>query len=70
MASAVMVDPRAEAMLPAVRRHLSATGGASLLAPDVLALRLVAEDGFALRQSLVPILEILRGAALPRSWRL
>ncbi len=70
MASIVMVDPRAEAALDSVRHLLPAMGGASLLAPDVLVVRLLGSDGFALRQSLVPILEILRGAALPRSWSL
>lgn len=70
MASALLVDPRAEALLDRVRAHLPETGGASLLAADVLTLRIVAEDVFALRRALVPILEILKGGALPRSWSL
>ena len=70
MAAALLVAPRAEALLPRVRDLLPATGGASLLAPDILALRLVAPDGFELRRSLVPVLECLAAAPLPKSWSL
>lgn len=44
------------------------TGGVSLLGPDLLVLRLVAADGYALRQTLVPVLTRLTDDALPRSW--
>ncbi len=70
MASAVFVAPEAEARLDRVRSLLPDTGGASLIAPGVLVLRLLAKDGFLLRRALVPILEILKGAPLPRSWSL
>ncbi|QFS83654.1 Urease accessory protein UreD [Roseivivax sp. THAF40] len=70
MASLLYVAPDAEAHLDAVRTHLPATGGASLLAPDTLALRLLAEDGFALRTALLPILDRLSRDTLPASWRL
>ncbi|MCW8842750.1 MAG: urease accessory protein UreD, partial [Rhodobacteraceae bacterium] len=52
LASVVYVAPNAEAQLDPVRALLPATGGASLIRPDLLVLRLLAEDSFALRQSL------------------
>ncbi len=70
MASLVFVAPNAEAQLDPVRALLPATGGASLLHPDLLALRLVAEDSFELRRALLPILDRLSGDKLPISWRL
>ncbi len=69
-AQVVMISPRAEAMLPAVRAHLSAQGGASLMAPDMLVMRVLAQDSFELRQSLLPILDLLTENQLPTSWRL
>ena len=47
---------------------LLAIGGASLIGADLLALRLVAEDGFALRRGLIPILTRLTGSDLPKPW--
>ncbi|MGK7753872.1 MULTISPECIES: urease accessory protein UreD [unclassified Roseovarius] len=70
MASALYVGPRAEALLQQVRALLPATGGASLLRPDILVVRLLGGDGFMLRSALCPVLEALSGAVLPRSWRL
>jgi urease accessory protein len=70
MVSLVLVAPEAEAELAPVRALLPATGGASLLAPDILALRLLARDGQALRATLLPVLDRLTGAALPKAWRL
>ena len=70
MAALVFVGPEAEAHLSVVRAHLPATGGASLLRPDVMVARVLAEDGFALRQTLVPVLDRLRPDGLPTSWRL
>ncbi len=70
MASAVYAGPRAESLLAGIRALLPATGGASLLAPDLLAVRVLARDGFGLRAALCPVLETLTGADLPRSWRL
>lgn len=70
MASLVYVAPDVEIHLDAVRALLPETGGASLLAEDVLVLRMVAQDGFQLRKSLVPVLDRLTGQTLPRSWRL
>ncbi len=70
MASLVFVAPDAERHLNAVRAMLPETGGASLLQPDLLAIRLVADDSFELRCALLPILDRLSGDTLPTSWRL
>ncbi|WP_299350884.1 urease accessory protein UreD [uncultured Shimia sp.] len=68
MASVVLVCNSAEAHLDPVRHLLPETAGASLLQPDVLVLRMLAEDSYALRQSLIPILTRLSGGPLPRCW--
>ncbi|MEQ8342973.1 MAG: urease accessory protein UreD [Marinovum algicola] len=70
MASLVYVAPDAEAHLAAVRAQLATCGGASLLAPDVLVLRLLCPDSHVLRQHLLPVLDRLSGDTLPVSWRL
>lgn len=68
LASVVLVAPNAEAKLASVRRELPRHGGASLLQPDVLHIRLLAQDSFVLRQSLLPILHQLDAGPLPRVW--
>ena len=70
MASIVYAAPDAEGHLGAVRSHLPQFGGASLLAKGLLVVRIVARDTYVLRQSLIPILERLSKAPLPKSWRL
>lgn len=70
IASGLYVSPDAEAMIDQVRRHLGDLGGASLLQPDVLALRLVTADSHELRQHLLPLLDLLSRSTLPVSWRL
>lgn len=70
MACALYVAPDAEAQIGPVRAMLPETGGASLLAPDALTVRLLAADGFELRRTLLPLLDRLSRNALPRSWRL
>ena len=67
-ASVVFVAPDAEAHLNAVYDALPRYGGASLLQPDVLHIRLLAQDSFVLRQSLIPILSQLIAGPLPRVW--
>ena len=69
MASLVHVAPGAGAHLDAVRDLVGAEGGASLLWPDVLVLRVLAADGFLLRRALLPVLDRLSGGSLPRVWR-
>ncbi len=44
--------------------------GANLIADDLLLIRLLATDGFALRQQMIPLITALSGAPLPRVWRL
>lgn len=70
MASALYVGPDAAAWFDRVRAHLGDQGGASLLRPDAMALRLVAPDSHALRQHLLPVLDLLSQSNLPVSWRL
>ena len=70
MAALVLAAPDAEAWLKPLREMLPATGGVSLVTDGLLVLRLLAEDGFTLRQSLVPILDRLTETGLPRCWRL
>ena len=70
MANLVYAAPDAFAHLEAVRTDLPATGGASLIADDLLVLRVLAPDGFLLRRSLLPILDRLTGGGLPNVWRL
>ncbi|MCL4133646.1 UNVERIFIED_CONTAM: hypothetical protein GTU68_037245 [Idotea baltica] len=70
MTSVVYVAPDAEALLNPIRAILPPFSGASLLAKDVLVIRLVAQDSFVLRQGLIPLLERLSNGPLPKTWRL
>ncbi|WP_187429786.1 Urease accessory protein UreD [Roseobacter fucihabitans] len=70
MASIVFVTPEAEGHLAPVRDMLGPKGGASLLRPGVLVARLLGEDGYGLRKTLLPILDRLSDNKLPQSWRL
>lgn len=67
-AQVILADPGAEALLTPLRGLLGAGGGVSLLAPDLLTARLVAEDGFALRRHLIPLIRRMTGTDLPRPW--
>ncbi len=44
--------------------------GLSLIADDLLLIRILADDGFALRKVLIPVIEALSQAPMPRVWRL
>lgn len=68
-ASLLLVAPEAEGLLGPLRAILGPRSGASLVRDGVLFARLLAEDGFQLRQALVPALERLAGP-LPKVWRL
>lgn len=70
MAGVIYVAPDAEGHLPHIRSLLPQTGGASLIRDGIVFARLLAEDGFTLRRGLVPLLEYLQGADLPRTWML
>ncbi len=73
-ATVMLVAPDAEAFLGPAREILGSAGGASFWqvgATGKLLARLVAEDGYALRRRLVPLLGLLnRGAELPKLWSL
>lgn len=68
MALVVLVSNNAEGHLPPLRECLPETGGVSLIQPDVLVMRLLADDAFTLRQTLLPALQRLTGSNLPRCW--
>lgn len=68
-ASAILAAPDAERNLDPVRALLPATGGASLIRDGLLAIRLVAPTGQAMRRHLMPILEYL-GGSLPQVWKM
>lgn len=70
MANLLLVAPEAEGLLPMIRETFGATGGASLLANGLLVARLLARDGFELRQRLIPVLDQLTHHKLPANWRL
>ncbi|CUH77738.1 Urease accessory protein UreD [Tritonibacter multivorans] len=74
MASLIFAAPEAEGALDWIRSQFEATdfvyGGASLLAPDLLICRVLAEESFSLRKALLPILDRLTNNGLPRCWRL
>lgn len=68
-ASLLLVDDGAGRFLGPLRAALGRSGGASAFEGKLFA-RVVAPDGFTLRQALLPALEILRdGEPLPRVWR-
>ncbi|MEM1072810.1 MAG: urease accessory protein UreD [Pseudomonadota bacterium] len=70
MAALVWHAPEAEAQLSAIRAMIGPGGGASLLDRSLLVARILAPDGFEMRQRVVPILEHVTGNSLPQSWRL
>lgn len=70
MASIVLADPNAKALLDPVRARLPTTAGASLLSDSVLVVRILAAGSFDLRGTLLPILNVLTDGAVPKNWRL
>lgn len=70
MALILFAAPEAEAHLDPIRAMLPPAAGVSLVRDGVLILRALAEDGYGLRRTLIPVLDRLSGDALPRSWRL
>ncbi|MGI3168744.1 urease accessory protein UreD [Pseudooceanicola sp. C21-150M6] len=70
MASLLLVAPDAERHLDRLRMAIGLQGGASLIRPGVLFARCLAEDGFLLRQSLLPAIRTLSGEDLPKTWML
>lgn len=70
MALVLLASPSAAGQLAPVRALLPTTAGASLLNPSLLVCRIMAADSFALRQTLIPLLDHLTLSQTPRSWRL
>ena len=72
LASVLLVTPtgrgEAAAHLEQLRPDLPQKAGASLIRPDVLFLRLAAEDSYELRKTLLPLLAQLNDGPLPRTW--
>ncbi len=68
MATVVLASPQAAAF--ADRLTLDGSSGASLIRDDLLLVRMLANDGFALRKQLIPVVEALSTAPIPRVWRL
>ncbi|MBY6084219.1 urease accessory protein UreD [Ruegeria arenilitoris] len=68
LSSLILIRPDAAAHLDPIRAALPDTGGVSLVGDDMLLMRLLAPDGFTLRQTLVPLLNRLTRNSLPRPW--
>ncbi len=68
MANVVFAAPNAGKHLLDLRKMVGDLGGVSLVREDLLTLRLLASDGYLLRQTLVPILTLLTETNLPRAW--
>lgn len=68
VASVILAAPGAIGKLDAVRHLLPQTCGASALSDNLVFMRFCAESGYALRQTLIPVLHLLSGADLPRPW--
>lgn len=70
LANIVLYDAHAAQHLDAVRGLLPTTAGASMLADNILVIRILAADSFALRKTLFPIMILLTNNAVPKNWRL
>ncbi|SMP18223.1 urease accessory protein [Shimia sagamensis] len=70
MATLLLAAPDADRYLDTLRSYLPQTAGASMIRDGLLFARILASDGHALRQSLLPTLTYLNGADLPRTWML
>ncbi len=70
MAALLYATPDAERFLAPLRDLLPSNCGVSLIRDGLIFARLLADDGHALRQTLIPALRLLRGGDLPRTWML
>ncbi|MEL6294887.1 MAG: urease accessory protein UreD [Pseudomonadota bacterium] len=70
MASLIVAGPMAERVSERVKALMPESGGASLIAPDLLAGRILARNGLQLRSALLPVLDHLTDNTLPICWRL
>ncbi|WP_342076579.1 urease accessory protein UreD [Yoonia sp. SS1-5] len=67
MATVLLAGPQAAGF---AEMPLPADAGASLIADDLLLIRLLAADSFMLRRVLIPLIEQVSAAPIPRVWRL
>lgn len=68
MASVIYAAADAEQFLNKARALMPDTGGVSLIRDGLLFARLLAQDGFILRQTLLPLIDLLSTSPLPRTW--
>jgi urease accessory protein len=68
MASLVYAADDAENFLDRARALMPETGGVSLIRDGILFARLLAPDSFVLRQTLLPLIDLLSISPLPRTW--
>lgn len=68
MATVLYAAPDAERVLAVARETLPPEGGVSLIREGLLFARLLARDGFTLRQHLLPLIACLSTTPLPRTW--
>lgn len=68
MASVVYAAADAETFVDRARALMPETGGVSLIRDGILFARLLATDSFVLRQSLLPLIDLLSISPLPRTW--
>lgn len=68
MALVVFASSTAAGHLRPVRQMLPDNAGATLIRDDLLVVRMLAENSFALRQGLMPVLHHLNNSSLPRCW--
>lgn len=68
MASVLLAATDAERFLDPARALLPDTAGAGLIRPGLLFARLLARDAYELRQTLQPLVRLLSGNQLPRTW--
>lgn len=66
----VFVSKAAEARLDSIRKMLPDTAGATMIRKDLLVARVLADNSFALRRTLMPVLRRLNKDTLPRCWML
>ncbi len=67
-ATVIYAAPDALRFLDAARALMPATGGVSALSHTLIVARIVAPDGYELRQSLIPLIGLFRDSPLPRTW--
>ncbi len=70
LATLLYAAPDAEAHASPLREMLPPGAALTLLPGDLIAVRIVAAGGFALRAALLPVLDRLTAGTLPTCWRL